>query len=134
MDQKYQNEPDTETDKLANRVIGCAIEVHRQLGPGFPESVYQEALCQELCLLGIQYSKEETVKIFYKGILVGHGRLDLMIQNKLIVELKAVNELAQIHHYQVKSYLKATGLQLGLLINFNVIRLSTGIKRIIYSS
>ena len=127
-------EPDHDLDILANRVIGCAIEVHRTLGPGFLESLYENALSQELSLNKIQHICQYPVQIIYKNVIVGDGRLDLLIDDKLVVEIKAVANLLPIHSAQLKSYLKSTGIHLGLLINFNETRLADGIKRVIHSS
>lgn len=107
--------------------------MHRVLGPGFLESVYEEALCVELQLRGIPFKRQPVVAVNYKGQLVGEGRLDFLVGDALIVELKAVDALASIHSAQVISYLKMTAHQLGLLINFNVPILKEGIKRIILS-
>lgn len=126
-------EPSAELDRLAHAVIGAAIEVHRVLGPGFLESVYEEALCVELKLSGIPYERQAVVAVDYKGHAVGESRLDLLIGGALIVELKAVDALAPIHSAQLISYLKATGRPLGLLINFNVPTLKEGIRRIVLS-
>ncbi|HEX8599737.1 MAG TPA: GxxExxY protein [Chloroflexia bacterium] len=124
-------EPAPELDDLAHSVIGAAIEVHRVLGPGFLESVYEEALSVELKLRCIPFARQVQLPIHYKGQPVGEGRLDLLIADSIIVELKAIESLAQIHAVQALSYLKATGHKLGLLINFNVPILKYGIKRII---
>ena len=126
-------EPDKAVDELAHQVIGAAIEVHRTLGPGFLESVYEEALCAELELQGIPYQRQQPVAIDYKGCPVGEGRLDLLVGDNLIMELKAVDTLAPIHTAQVLSYLKMTGYPLALSINFNVPALKEGIKRVILS-
>ncbi len=128
-----KKEPSEDIDRLAHDVIGAAIEVHRNLGPGFLESVYEEALCVELGLRGIEFERQLSHGIDYKGHRVGEGRLDLVIGKRLIVELKAVESLAPIHTAQVISYLKATGCQLALLINFNVSVLKEGIRRVILS-
>ncbi len=128
-----RREPTQEVDRLAHAVIGAAIEVHRTLGPGFLESVYEEALCVELELRGIPFARQPIVSVIYKGRAIGEGRIDLLVGGILIVELKAVEELAPIHSAQVISYLKMTSRQLGLLINFNVPVLKDGIKRIILS-
>lgn len=120
--------------QLTGGVIGAAIEVHRMLGPGFLESVYEEALCVELQLRGIPFRRQPVVAVNYKGHLVGEGRLDLLINNTLIVELKAIENLAPIHEAQVLSYLKMTSHPLALLINFNVRVLKDGIRRIMFSS
>ncbi|MGI6354545.1 MAG: GxxExxY protein [Lentisphaerae bacterium] len=127
-------EPSKEIDDLANAVIGAAIEVHRTLGPGYLESVYEEALAVELSLRKIPFEKQKPIGVEYKGHLIGEGRLDLLISNSLIVELKTVDALAPIHTAQVMSYLKALRLPLGLLINFNVPLLKQGIKRVIFSA
>ena len=127
-------EPGSELDRLAHAVIGAAIEVHRSLGPGFLESVYEEALCIELDVRRIPFERQWPVAVNYKGHPVGEGRLDLLVGGMLVVELKAVEGVAPIHVAQVMSYLKATGHRLGLLINFNVPFLKSGIKRIVLSS
>ena len=126
-------EPDEELDALARAVIGAAIEVHRVLGPGYLESVYEEALCVELGRRGITFRRQVPVPVDYKGHAVGEARLDLLVGGALVVELKAVDALAPIHTAQVISYLKASGMRLGLLINFNVVVLKEGIKRVILS-
>lgn len=126
-------EPDKHLDELAHTVIGAAIEVHRTIGPGYLESVYHQALCVELKLQGIIFEKEFPVSIIYKGELVGEGYIDIFVERRLIVELKAVEALLPVHTAQVMSYLKATGCLLALLINFNVPVLKTGIRRIVLS-
>ena len=128
------NEPNAKLDELARLVIGAAIEVHRGLGPGFLESTYEEALAIELALQGIAFTRQHSIGLKYKGHMVGEGRLDILVENCLIVELKSVERLHPIHDAQVISYLKATGLTLGLLINFNVTILKQGVKRLIVSS
>ena len=119
------------SSRLSGLVIGAALEVHRSLGPGFLESVYEEALCVELGLREIAFQRQVPVAVEYKGHAVGEGRLDLLVAGRLVVELKAVESILPVHQAQVISYLKATGHQLGLLINFTVPVLKTGIKRII---
>ena len=121
-------------EQLAYRAIGAAIEVHRLLGPGFLESVYQESLEVEFRMRGIPCQPKKPVAITYKGHQVGEGQLDFLVGDILIVELKAVEKLAPIHEAQVISYLKMTKNSLDLLINFNVPILKEGIKRIILSS
>jgi GxxExxY protein len=127
------HEPDRKTDALAHAVIGAAIEVHRHLGPGFLEKVYEEALCVELRLRKIPFERQRPAKVEYKGEYVGEGRLDLLVDDLLIVELKAVREVAPIHKAIVVSYLKATGRNLALLINFKVSVLRDGIQRVVLS-
>jgi GxxExxY protein len=126
-------EPSRELDALANAVIGAAIEVHRNLGPGYLESMYEEALAVELELRGIPFERQKRIAVDYKGREIGEGRLDLVVGEELLVELKAVDSLAPIHKAQVLSYLKATGCRLGILINFNVPVLRSGIQRVVRS-
>jgi GxxExxY protein len=133
MFQQERREPEERLDQLAHAVIGAAIEVHRQLGPGYLEEVYQGALELELKLQGIPFEAQKPVSVSYKGHPVGEGRLDFLVDEILVVELKAVESLADIHKAQVISYLKATKLHLGLLINFNVTTLKNGLKRVILS-
>ena len=124
-------EPSERVNQLAHAVIQAAIEVHRLLGPGYMESVYEQALCLELELRKIPYERQKLVHVSYKGNCVGETRLDILVGELLVVELKSVTELAPVHTAQVISYLKATSNKLGLLINFNVAVLKDGIKRII---
>lgn len=129
-----RKEPDKALDALAYTVIGAAIEVHRQLGPGFQEKVYEAALCVELGLRQIAHVRQAEIGVAYKGEPVGEGRVDILVEGQLILELKAVEALAPVHTAQVIAYLKATGHPLGLLINFNVPLLKKGgIKRIVLS-
>jgi GxxExxY protein len=117
-------------NRLSHEIIGAAIEVHRSLGPGFLESVYEEALCVELELRKMPFLRQLDIAVAYKGHAVGAGRIDILVDHAIVVELKAVEALAPIHQAQILSYLKSTGYQLGLLINFNVAILRDGIKRI----
>jgi GxxExxY protein len=121
-----------EFDKLSNRVIGCAIEVHRILGPGLLESTYEQCLAHELNLNGIQFKLQHTLPVEYKGVLLDCGyRLDLFVEDELILELKSVEKLKRIHEAQLLTYMKLTRIQTGLLINFNVSRLKAGIRRFV---
>jgi GxxExxY protein len=124
-------EPGRDLDGLARRVIGAAIEVHRVLGPGYLESVYEGALAVELEHLGIECERQATISVLYRGKPVGVARLDLLVAGRLVIELKAVDAILPIHQAQLVSYLRATGNPLGLLINFNTRVLRDGIKRII---
>jgi GxxExxY protein len=126
-------EPSKEADDLARKVIGAAIEVHRALGPGYTENVYEEAICIEFGNQKIPFERQVEIAVEYKGQKVGEGRLDLLVAKFLPVELKVVGSFAPIHQAQLISYLKMTHLQLGLLINFNVPILKHGIKRVIYT-
>ncbi len=117
---------------LTERIIGAAIEVHRQLGPGLLESIYQVCLANELSLRGISFEQEKSVPIEYKGIHFDCGyRLDFLVEQKVVVELKAIDEVNNTHKAQLLTYLKITGCKVGLLINFNVPVLKEGIKRLI---
>ena len=116
---------------VTSKVIGAAIEVHKMLGPGLLESAYHECLKHELMRCGLKYESESPVVLNYKGLIVGDVyRLDLLVENKVIVELKTVSKLLDIHKAQLLTYLKLTNKKLGLLINFNEILLKHGIKRI----
>jgi GxxExxY protein len=120
-------------NKLTRDVIGAAVEVHKVLGPGLLESAYEECLCHELRLRNIAYERQKELPIEYKGIKLDCGyRLDIVVASKLILELKSCNNLEPIHKAQLLTYLKLTGIKIGLLINFNVPLLKQGIKRIIY--
>jgi GxxExxY protein len=118
-------------EELAHQIIGAAIEVHRLLGPGFLEIVYERALMHELQLRGLKAEKQKDILVPYKDIQIEGQRLDLLVGGRVIVELKAVTELHPLHQAQLLSYLKATGLRLGLLINFHVPVLKDGLKRIV---
>lgn len=118
-------------EETANIVIGAAIEVHRLLGPGYLENVYEQALAVELKLRGVPFARQVVFALDYKGHAVGEGRLDFLVDDRLIVELKAVDALVPIHIAQAISYLKATKHRLALLINFNVPVLKDGIRRVV---
>ena len=122
---------DPEAERLANLAIGAGIEVHDALGPGHGEKTYEEALCHELKLRGIPFERQVQVKVFYKGKQVGVGWIDLLIGGCLVVELKSVESLCDVHREQTLAYLAAKGLRLGLLMNFNVVLLKNGIKRVV---
>jgi GxxExxY protein len=128
------NRRDAETQSfraLTEKVIGACIDLHRHLGPGLLESAYEECLCYELAQLGIHFERQKPLPVKYKSVNLDCGyRLDLVIENKIIVELKAVESLLPIHEAQLLTYLKLSGLTLGLLNNFNVPVLKNGIKRV----
>ena len=128
-----QVEPVAELDALTHRVIGCAIAVHRVLGPGHLEAAYESALCIEFGEQRISFERQFPVTLKYHDQSIGEYRLDLLVDGKLIVEIKTVEQLAPIHHAQLLAYLKATSKQLGLLINFNTTILKHGIKRVVLS-
>lgn len=121
-------------NELTSKVIKCAIEVHRALGPGLLESAYRECLYYELNLSGLSVIKEKPMPVIYKEVKLDHGyRLDLLVENKLVLELKTVEYLTDVHFAQVMTYLKFGNYPLGLLINFQVTLLKDGIRRIINS-
>jgi GxxExxY protein len=122
---------DERTEKLAEVVIGAAIEVHRHLGPGLPEMSYRKALSHELDLRQVPHLCEVPFPIVYKGQPVGEGRMDMLVDGLLIVELKAIESLSPVHRAQVITYLRVTKLKLALLINFNVLLLKDGVQRVI---
>jgi GxxExxY protein len=124
-------EPDDRINALARIAVDAAFQVHSTLGPGFLESVYRDAMAVELKLRGLPFGREVPIGVLYKGYTVGRGFLDLLIDERLVVELKAVEELAPIHTAQLLSYLKATRLPLGLLITFNVHQIRRGIRRVV---
>ncbi|MCY7360074.1 MAG: GxxExxY protein [Rudanella sp.] len=118
-------------NELATTTTGKAIEVHRALGPGLLESAYQECLCSELRESGLFVEREKPMPIVYKGVHLEHGyRLDLLIENKLVIELKTVDIILDVHEAQLLTYLKLGGYKLGLLINFRVPLLREGITRL----
>jgi GxxExxY protein len=120
-----------EIDDLTGKVISAAIEVHKSLGPGLLESAYEECLCREMDLKGISYERQKELPIEYKGVRLNCGyRLDVVVAGKLILELKSCDVLESIHEAQLLTYLKLTGIKVGLLINFNVPVLKNGIRRI----
>ena len=125
-------EPDPAVDILARKVIGAAIEVHRHLGPGLDETLYEAAMSHELALQKIPFARQIIVAVDYKGVVIGDKRLDFVVDERLVIELKSVAQLAPIHDSQIRTYLRIARLELGLLINFNVPLLKDGIKRIIH--
>lgn len=116
---RHQEEPSKEVDALAHSVIGAAIEVHRALGPGFPESLYEDALSYELEIRGIPFQRQCPVRVYYKGRQCGEGRMDIFVADQLVVELKSVEHVLPKHKAQGKAYLMATNRRLALVINFN---------------
>ena len=121
-----------EFDELSNRVIGCSIEVHRHLGPGLLESAYEQCLAHELNRNAIAFQLQHPLPVLYKDVRLDCGyRLDLLVENQLIVELKSVEEIKGIHEAQLLTYMKLAGVKIGLLMNFNVVKLKDGIKRLV---
>jgi GxxExxY protein len=120
-----------EAEESMSATIGCAIAVHRALGPGFLESIYKKAMHIELDARGISYESEKSVTVAYRGAQIQGQRIDLVVNGLIIVELKAVVRFDDVHRSQVMSYLKTTGLRGGLLINFRVPVLKAGLQRIV---
>jgi GxxExxY protein len=117
------------TDKITEKIIGAAIEVHKILGPGLLESVYEEALCHELSLREVTFERQVGVNVVYKDRLISGQRIDLLVNGEVIVEIKSLRHLPDVASSQVLSYLKATGLKRALLVNFGESRLTDGIRR-----
>jgi len=120
-------------EELTGQIIGAAIEVHKQLGPGLLESTYQACLCHELELRGISFECQKPLPLEYKGTRLECGyRIDLLVAGLVIVEIKSVEALAPIHEAQLLTYLKLTGIKVGFLIKFNVVVLKEGIRRLVH--
>jgi GxxExxY protein len=121
-----------EFDELSSRVIEKAIEIHRILGPGMLESVYEQCLSYELTAAGIKHERQKEVPVVYKEITLDNGfRMDLFVENQLVVEIKSVEKILPVHEAQILTYMKFTGARTGLLINFNVKLLKEGLKRFV---
>jgi GxxExxY protein len=122
-----------DVNQLSNKIIGAAIEVHKALGPGLLESAYEECLCQELELRGLHYERQKPLPVVYKGRKLDCGyRLDVVVENEIILELKSSETLEPIYEAQLLTYLKLSGLHLGLILNFNVSMMRDGIRRIVH--
>jgi GxxExxY protein len=124
-------EPWARENDITERVSGCAIEVHKVLGPGLLESIYEGALCVELSRRGLSYTRQAPIPVTYKGEPIANFRLDLVVESLVIVEIKAVERLDPVFDAQLLSYLRMTGFRLGLLINFDSRLLKQGIKRLV---
>ncbi len=117
-------------NEISKIIIGAAIEVHKHLGPGLLESTYQECLMYELKTVGLKVEKEKSLPIIYKDIKINRGyRIDLLVEDKVVIELKTVEELINVHEAQILTYLKLGNYKLGLLINFNEVLLKNGLHR-----
>ena len=128
----HESEHKEERDSLSHKVIGLAIEVHRGLGPGLLESAYEECLCYELKINDISFRRQVPLPIVYKSVKLDCGyRMDIVVDDKLIVELKTVEKLLPVHEAQLLTYLKLSGLRTGLLMNFNTPVLKDGIRRLV---
>ena len=119
-------------DELSNKILGCAIEVHRELGPGLLESTYEQCLAYELSRLQIPFKLQVELPVEYKQIRLDCGyRIDLLVDDRIILELKSVDQLLKIHEAQMLTYMKLAGVRVGLLINFNVDALRKGVRRFV---
>jgi len=123
-------EPDAELNRITNNIMGAAIAVHRELGPGYMESTYENSLALEFRARGIQFERQAVIPVLYRGEKVGEARVDFVVEQSVILELKAAESIAPIHVAQCVSYLKASRLRLAILLNFNVRKLKDGIRRI----
>jgi GxxExxY protein len=122
-----------EFDRLSHRVIGCALEVHRHLGPGLLESVYEQCLSHELSRNGVAHELQHRLPIRYKEVQLDCGyRIDVFVENSLIIELKSIEQIHPIHEAQVLTYMRLAGVKTGLLVNFNVPILKEGLKRFVF--
>lgn len=115
---------------MTQQIIGAAIEVHKSLGPGLLESIYEEALCYEIELRGLSYRRQVGIDVVYKGRVIKGQRIDLIVEGEVVVEIKSLSKLPEVAMAQILSYLKATGLKRGLIINFGEKRLVDGVKRV----
>ncbi len=123
-----------ETNEITGKIIGCAIEVHKRLGPGLLESAYEECLAFELKSKGLIVERQVPVPVVYKDIKLECGyRMDMLIEGSVAIELKVVDNIIPVHEAQILTYLKFSGVRTGLLINFNVVTLKEGLKRFVFS-
>ena len=121
-----------ELNQISGEIIGAAIDVHSELGPGLLESVYEECLAYELMLRNILFERQKPIPVMYKGKPIDCGfRLDLLVSDSIVVELKTVDQILPVHQAQLMTYLKLTGCKLGLILNFNVEKMMKGIKRMV---
>jgi len=129
---KYDILKKDERDELTHKIIGACIEVHRHLGPGLLESAYEECVCHELYLRKLHFRRQAALPVSYKSLNLDCGyRMDIVVEEQVLLELKAVEKLLPIHEAQLLTYLKLSGLKIGYLINFNVPVLKNGIKRMV---
>lgn len=132
MQHKGTKDTKANADKVSHEVIGAAIEVHRTVGPGLLESIYEECLAHELRLRNLSFKRQVALPLTYKGLHLGSAyRLDMVVEDLVVLELKAVEHVLPVHEYQLLSYLRLTGKWLGLLLNFHVPVLQQGVRRIV---
>jgi len=132
-DSTNYREPSRKANELSHRIIGAAIEVHEKLGPGFLEKTYLNAMCVELAERNIKFEYQTAKPVLYKGRKVSHGIMDIVVDSEVIIEIKAVKRTRAIHEAQLMSYLRATDIELGLLINFNRELLKQGLERVVWT-
>ena len=120
--------------QLTEKIIGCAIEVHRELGPGLPEMVCETALCIELESRAIPFKRQMGVPIYYKGQLISEHRPDLIVADEIIIEVKSIERIAPVHIAQVQTYLRITSLKVGLILNFNSATMRAGVRRVVLNA
>ncbi|MBN1790094.1 MAG: GxxExxY protein [Bacteroidales bacterium] len=119
-------------NELSSAIVNCCYHIHTKLGPGLLESVYEEVLCYELLEIGLSYTRQSNIPVYYNKLILEMGfRADIIVENKVIIELKSVESIAPVHKKQLLTYLKLTGLKLGLLVNFNEALIKDGIYRIV---
>jgi GxxExxY protein len=128
---RVQSPLSNELELLVTKTIGCCVAVHKELGPGLLEAVYARAVRIELGLSGVEFESERIVPITYRGVYLCNPRLDLIVREQIVLELKSVDRLGPVHRAQVVSYLRTTGLRIGLLVNFNVPVIQEGLRRVI---
>jgi GxxExxY protein len=127
----FSAKPADKLNYLSHRIIGISIEVHKKLGPGFQEKIYEEALLREFEKSSIEFEKQKVVRVDYDGVGLGNQRIDLLINGEVILEIKACTKIIPIHRNQIISYLKTTNKKLGLILNFGRSRLE--VKRVVYN-
>jgi len=127
----FSAKPADELNDLSHRIIGIAIEIHKKLGPGFQEKIYEEALLREFRKSGIEYEKQKVVRVDYDGVNLGNQRIDLLVEGEVILEIKTCTKIIPIHRNQVISYLKTANKKLGLILNFGRSKLE--IKRVVHN-
>ena len=125
-----EDEPDVDLNRVTNAIIGAAIAVNSELGPGYAEEIYEAALAIEFTRRQIRFVRQHRFDVGYQGVVVGTGRVYFLVEDRVVVELKAVEQLAAVHTVQVISYLRALKLHLGIILNFNVKRMLDGVKRV----
>ena len=124
---------DGNTD-ITDKILGCAIEVHRVLGPGLPEAACENALCIELQLRGISFERQRGFSVYYKGHLISEHRPDLIVANHVVVEVKSIERFAPVHHAQMLTYLRVASLKVGLILNFNSATMKEGTRRVVLNA